>query len=159
MALHGRDVYDHTTTVVNFDPMTLAIIFPLLTTDISPNLTNALIQCLTTPLSLQTPDRTKYLLWQRPAADAARALVIVRHVRKSIVDESHLDGWSVRRRHISPDLDGGSTASTGSRRAVCNAETNSFSTIYTPTHYRHRRHHIVRAPGHANDNSIYHARI
>ena len=26
IALHGRDVYDHAITVVNFDPLTLAII-------------------------------------------------------------------------------------------------------------------------------------
>ena len=59
IALHGRDVYDHATTVVKFDPMTLAIIFPLLTTDISPNFINALIECLTTPFSLQTPARKR----------------------------------------------------------------------------------------------------
>ena len=162
IALHGRDVYDHTTTVVNFDPMTLAIIFPLLTTDISPNLINALIQCLTTPLSLQTPDQTNTCcgnaprLMQHVRYFSAAAPAHARGVRRRIAPRRVVwtpSAYITRFRWRFYRFDG------GSRRAVCNAETNSFSTIYTPTHYRHRRHHIVRAPGHANDNSIYHARI
>ena len=84
-----RRLSTHATTVVNFDPMTLAIIFPLLTTDISPNLINALIQCLTTPLSLQTPDQTNTCCGNAPR--------LMQHVRYfSAAAPAHARG--VRRR-------------------------------------------------------------
>ena len=62
-------------------------------------------------------------------------------------DHRRLDGWSGRRRHISPDLDGGSTASTGSLDAPSASHRRTFHTVYTPTHYRCRRHGAVHATG------------
>jgi len=117
--------------------------------------TNAEIQFLTTPLSLPAPD-THYLpLCQRAPRllhRRARALFVVSSAGACESRSStnrRIDGWSGRRRHISPDLDGGSTASTGggvSTRRLHRID-GPFHTVYTPTHYRCRRHGAVHATG------------